>query len=90
MRITKEEASILAACLERAKYDLPYAPGRGTMLSLDSLLTKLENGSIDTRRVNRGTSDSIFDVINRYHLSTSGPAVVAHHKKLYDADLNGE
>ncbi len=71
MRITKDEALILAAALDDYKFDfselLPDKPQRlKAMQVLESLQTRLERNGKDKRRQGRSSMNSFTDVLRRY------------------------
>jgi len=89
MRITKDEAAILLACLENSKYDLPYKHGVNVMETFDILGGKLSAGCKDKRRVARYSDNTLRSIIKRYHALVSGTAVpVKPSAELEDDDPN--
>lgn len=72
MRITKDEARILAAALEGQKYDLAQLVGRTKMETiiaiegLETLEMKLEAIGKDARRKGRKKQDGIREVLERF------------------------
>jgi hypothetical protein len=71
MRITKDEALILAAALDDYKFDflelLPDKPQRlKAMQVLESLQTRLVRNGKDKRRQGRSSMNSFTDVLRRY------------------------
>jgi hypothetical protein len=72
MRITKDEARILSAALERAKYDLMKLASRSkdeainTIEALETLEIKLESVGRDERRKGRKSHNTLYDVLKRF------------------------
>lgn len=71
MRITKDEALILAAALDDYKFDFSeLLPDRSQRLKamqvLESLQTRLERNGKDKRRQGRSSMNSFTDVLRRY------------------------
>ena len=68
MNITKDEARILAAALEIAKYELKYPiePSYPVFNKLEMLEAKLNEFGKDKRRTGRTTQDSFSDLLKRF------------------------
>lgn len=72
MNITKDEASILAIALDKAKYDIcdkftsSKEEALATINSLNHLQAKLEVNSKDYRRIGRKSKDDFHDMMRRF------------------------
>jgi len=72
MRITKDEARILSACLESHKYDLANLIGRtkdealNAIEALETLEEKLDVCGKDQRRKGRRSIDTLSEVLKRF------------------------
>lgn len=70
MKITKDEARILADALEGYKYSFSdsFSPEKSTKVynALVKLQEKLEANGKDRRRVGRRSLDGFMDIIKRY------------------------
>lgn len=70
MKITKDEARILAAALSEEKYDLVHVFNKTVseplFLKLESLEKRLEEFGKDNRRVGRTSQDAFTDCLKRY------------------------
>jgi hypothetical protein len=72
MQITKDEARILSAALERSKYDLMNIISRSkeesihSIEALETLEDKLEKIGKDNRRIGRKSQDHLSDVLKRF------------------------
>ena len=73
MRITKDEAYILACALDEAKYEMNSAVGSSNA-SIFQALTKLQERLADfgndARRTGRKSQNSYYDIIKRYSKQT--------------------
>lgn len=65
MNITKDEARILAQCVEIAKFEFNQLPPGG-FDKLTGLEKKLENFGKDKRREGRTSLDNFSDVMKRF------------------------
>jgi len=79
MRITKDEALVLAICLEDYKFELQNLVDSDMFPALEALENKLHKGSKDTRRQGRTTMNSFSDVLKRIRLT--------HLKSLDDPNI---
>ena len=73
MRITKDEAYILASALEEAKYEMNNAVGSSDALifrALTKLQERLAEFGKDERRNGRKSQNSYYDIIKRYSKQT--------------------
>ena len=72
MNITKDEASILAIALDKAKYDIceKFSSSKEESLSsinsLNELQDRLEVNSKDFRRIGRKSNDDFHDMMRRF------------------------
>jgi glycyl-tRNA synthetase beta subunit len=66
MKITKDEARILAAALEDAKYIMTNDRNLALINKLDQLQNKLEDFGKDKRRTGRTSQDDFTDCLKRY------------------------
>lgn len=72
MRITKDEARILSAALEKSKYDMAQIVSRtkdqalNAIEALETLEIKLESVGKDERRKGRKSQDHFSDVLKRF------------------------
>ena len=73
MRITKDEAYILASALEEAKYEMNnaiYSPEIPVYEALTKLQERLAEFGKDERRVGRTSQNSYHDILKRYSKQT--------------------
>ena len=73
MRITKDEAYILASALEEAKYEMNnavYSPEIPVYEALTKLQERLAEFGNDGRRNGRKSQNSYYDIIKRYSKQT--------------------
>ena len=73
MRITKDEAYILACALEEAKYEMNNAVGSSDasiFQALTKLQARLADFGKDERRTGRKSQNSYYDIIKRYSKQT--------------------
>ncbi len=66
MRLTKDEARILAAAMEIAKFEFKWLPQNGGFTSLEALEEKLKIYGKDFRRQGRTSMDDFNDCLKRY------------------------
>ena len=73
MRITKDEAYILACALDEAKYEMNNtvgSPDFPVFEALTKLQERLADFAKDERRVGRTSQNSYHDIIKRYSKQT--------------------
>jgi hypothetical protein len=67
MKLTKDEARILASALEVAKFEFQTLP-TGAFGKLEALENRLESFGKDKRRTGRTSQDDWSDLMRRYAL----------------------
>ena len=65
MTITKDEARILAAAVEIAKFEFNHLPA-GAFDKLSEMEKRLEKSGKDQRRIGRTSQDDFFDCLKRF------------------------
>ena len=73
MRITKDEAYILACALDEAKYEMNNtvgSPDSSIFQALTKLQERLADFAKDERRVGRTSQNSYHDILKRYSKQT--------------------
>lgn len=72
MKITKDEARILANALEIAKYEFDYPLGYGIFDKFINLENRLYNFGKDKRRTGRTSQNDFSDLLKRYKKINNG------------------